>query len=188
MSRGRRAVRLKPFALDGYKFISEAEARRYESLKSYAGVTLRADVSADGRMLVCQWGDGVGTRKLIQTFNLAQKKRQKFGSRVVVNGIEFGSKPEARRFADLENQQRAGIIRDLKPHPRTYECVVNNVLVASYTPDSEYFIVATGEQVIEDVKSDITSKIRDWPIRRKLMLACHGITVRTFKFERRRGA
>ena len=178
-------MRVKPVVVDGYKFASSSESTRYEGLKAFARATLSTAVSADGRMLVCEYGDAP---KRIQTFQLAQKKQQKFGSKVVVNGIEFGSKPEALRFADLENQQRAGIIRDLKPHPRIYECVVNDVLVTRYTPDSEYFIVATGEHVIEDVKSDITSKIRDWPIRRKLMLACHGIAVKTFKFERRRRA
>jgi hypothetical protein len=178
MSRGRRMIRLKPAVADGFKFASASEAMRYEGLKAYAGATLTATPSADGRMLVCEFGE---SPRRTQAFVLAAKGTQKFNAKpVTIDGVKFGSGHEAKRFAMLQKEQMAGIIADLKPHPRTYEFVVNGVLIGRYTPDSEYRIVATGELVTEDAKSEATKKARDFHLRKKLMLACHGIRVREF--------
>ncbi len=187
MSRGRRVLRLKPVESDGFKFASPSEAGRYDGLKSYVREGLRSTPSADGRMLVCEWGDGVATPKRTQAFVLAGKGRNKYGANAVtVNNIKFGSGQEAARFADLVRQQTAGIIANLKPHPCTYVFIVNDVKVTSYTPDSEYDIVGTGEHVIEDVKSAGTAVARDWPLRKNLMRACFGIEVKEFHTNPRR--
>lgn len=181
MSRGRRAIRLKPIVVDGWKFAGPTEARQYEGLKAYAGSNLRLTVSTDGRLLVCEWGDGISAPQRTQAFALAGKKKQKFNTRpVTVDGVKFGSLDELKRFTQLLQMQKAGVITDLKPHPRKYEFIVNGVHIGSYTPDSEYRIVDGGEMVTEDVKSDATRLARDFPLRKKLMLACHGIVVKEF--------
>lgn len=188
MSRARRAVRVKPVEVDGYKFASASEAMRYNGLKSYARTHLVATKSTDGRMLVCEWGDGATAPKRTQAFVLAQAGRNKYGAQaVVVDNIKFGSGHEARRFAMLQRAQSAGLIANLVHHPRTYDLIVNSVKIGVYTPDSEYDDVATGRHVVEDAKSEATGQARDWPLRKKLMLACHGIEVQEFRAPARRG-
>jgi hypothetical protein len=99
----------------------------------------------------------------------------KYGAQAVtIDGITFGSKLEARRWCELKLMEAAGDISHLSPHPR-YDLRVNGVLIGHYTGDSEYCTEA-GEVVCEDVKSSAT-RTRDYILRRKLMLACHGIEV-----------
>ena len=179
MSRARRAVRVKPVVVDGHRFASASEAMRYQNLKPLAGASLRAHVSTDGGMLVCQWGAGVGGRPTqSQAFCLAQRGRQKYNAQpTTIDGHKFASLHEAKRYIELTRLQAAGVIADLKPHPQTYDLVVNNVRIGRYTPDSEYRVVATGQRIVEDAKSEATRKARDYPLRKKLMLACHGIEI-----------
>lgn len=85
---------------------------------------------------------------------------------------EFDSGREMRRYLDLFAMQKAGLISDLgrKPH---FDFLVNGVKIArGYTGDFRY--IEEGELVIEDSKG---ARTRDWPLRRDLMLACHGIKV-----------
>jgi hypothetical protein len=95
---------------------------------------------------------------------------------VTVDGITFRSKIEARRYRDLRLRECAGEISGLEYEPESYPLVVNGVKVTSYRPDFRY--VDDGVLIVEDVKSTATARARDWPIRKKLMLAIHGITVR----------
>lgn len=178
MSRGRRrSVRVKPAVVDGFKFISASEAFRYEGLKALAGDALTSTVSTDGSMLVCEWYGADGVPRT-QAFTLARKGRNKYNARPTeINGIKFASGHEAERYVQLLRLQAAGEIDSLTPHPRTYQFIVNDVSIGRYTPDSEYRIVATNTWVIEDAKSEATRKARDYPLRKKLMLACHGIAL-----------
>jgi hypothetical protein len=184
MSRARRAVRVKPATVDGFKFASGPEALRYENLKSLAGGSFKAEPSQDGRMLVCTWSTTRG--QMAQGLCLAQSRRNKFNAvKTPVGELMFASGLEARRFIQLTYMQAAGEIRDLVHHPPSYEFVVNGVRIGQYTPDFIYTVVATNERIIEDSKSEATRKARDWPLRKKLMLACHGIDVQEVHGERR---
>lgn len=101
--------------------------------------------------------------------------RQKYGAtRVTVDGRTFASKAEARRYQALRLAERAGAIRDLECQV-LYRFVINGTKVGRYTGDFRYVDAATGEVVVEDVKGFAA---RDWPLRKRLMLACHGIAVR----------
>lgn len=104
------------------------------------------------------------------------QKRNKYGARkTVIDGIVFDSIKEARRYQDLKILERAGQIADLRLKVR-YDLVVNQVKIGRYTSDFEY--LENGRRVVEDVKSPATKKARDYGLRKKLMLALFGISIR----------
>lgn len=118
--------------------------------------------------------------------------RSKYNSRkVTVDGIEFDSKKEARRFRELSLLENAGQITNLQRQ-------VKFVLIpAQYEPDTvgtrggikrgkllerECAYVADfvysfpdGSWVVEDTKG---YKTKDYIIKRKLMLHVHGIKIK----------
>ena len=104
--------------------------------------------------------------------------------KVVVDGIKFDSKKEARRYQDLLLMQRAGEISDLELQPK-FELVKGVKFSGDkrakpairYTADFAYTDNRTGKRVIEDVKSPVTRKKTDYKMRRHMMLAIHGIEV-----------
>jgi hypothetical protein len=103
------------------------------------------------------------------------RSRPKYGNQVTYVGARrFASKREAARFGELQIAEQAGVIADLDTQV-LYRFEVNGVKVGRYTADFRYRVVATGEIVVEDVKG---MRVRDWSRTKKLMLACHGITVR----------
>lgn len=110
----------------------------------------------------------------------------KYGAKAVeVDGINFASKAEARRFAELQLLERGGKISGLRPHVE-YPLVVNGQKVGKYTCDSEYSEPGpTGEPqlVTEDVKGRAA---RDWPLRKRLFAALYGRQVREIKGGRKR--
>lgn len=115
-----------------------------------------------------------------------------------VNGIEFDSRKEARRYQELSLLERAGAILNLrrqekfllipsqfetiptgeyykvgakKGQPKTKEVCVENSVV--YIADFVY--EENGKLVVEDTKG---IKTKDYIIKRKLMLYTHGIKIR----------
>lgn len=105
--------------------------------------------------------------------------RRKFGNE---KRDGFDSRKEARRYQELRLLERAGKITDLKCQvkfeliPAQYEngkCVERAV---TYIAD---FVYTEGRQlVVEDVKSAITRKQKEYVIKRKLMLWIHHIRIR----------
>lgn len=105
--------------------------------------------------------------------------RQKFGNKPQHG---FDSRREERRYQELLLLEWAGKITDLKRQvkfelvPAQYEdgkCVERAV---NYYAD---FVYTEGRQlVVEDVKSDITRKQKDYILKRKLMLWVHHIRIR----------
>jgi len=103
-------------------------------------------------------------------------KRNKYNAkRVEADGYVFDSKLEAARYFDLIILEKVGEIQDLCIHPK-YKLEVNGVLIGRYTADFEY--MQDGKLVVEDVKGVRT---RDFVLRKKLMLALHGIDVKEVK-------
>ncbi len=72
---------------------------------------------------------------------------------VIVDGVRFASKKEARRYGELRLLERTGQIIDLRLQPR-YPLKVNGVKIGAIVPDFAY--IENGEPVEEDVKSPIT--------------------------------
>lgn len=104
----------------------------------------------------------------------------KYKSRkAIVDGIEFDSQKEARRFRELRLLERAGKITGLEwqvkfeliPAQRIDEKVVERA--CTYIADFVYF--ENGKKVVEDTKG---FKTKDYIIKRKLMLWVHGIRIK----------
>lgn len=106
---------------------------------------------------------------------IMRKTRRYLNKPVEVGGIKFGSKTEARRYAQLQLLERAGHITSLRPHPK-FELVVNGHKVCTYTGDAGYY--EQGQQIIEDTKSPRTRVDPTYRLKNKLMRACHGIEIR----------
>ena len=116
-----------------------------------------------------------------------------FAKKTTINGIEFDSRKESRRYQDLLLLERAGAIQDLQRQVKfvlipaqyeTYERYGKNgqklqdgqrtlERECSYVADFVYQM--DGEMVVEDTKGFRTN---DYIIKRKLMLYIHGIRVR----------
>lgn len=99
-----------------------------------------------------------------------------------LNGHTFASGREKRRYQQLLVLERAGKIKNLELQPK-YEIIPKQIKsdgkaerAAVYTADFRY--IEEGMLVVEDVKSKATAKLADYVLRRKLMLAVHGIEVR----------
>ncbi len=111
-----------------------------------------------------------------------------FARKTTVDGIEFDSDAEARRYRELCLLERAGEITDLEmqvpyelqPRFKAGRRVIRPI---TYIADFRYTDTRTGEQVVEDVKGVETEVFR---IKAKMMLYVHGITVRKVKMPRRR--
>jgi hypothetical protein len=115
-----------------------------------------------------------------------------------VNGIEFDSRKEARRYQELLLLERAGVIQNLQLQERfllipsqfetiptgeyyktgskkgiakTKEVCIEKAVV--YVADFTY--IQDGKKVVEDTKG---IKTKDYIIKRKLMLYTHGIRVK----------
>ncbi len=101
--------------------------------------------------------------------------------KTVVDGITFDSKAEALRYLVLKDRQTKGEISflarqvrfDLLPSVK-YQGADRSTGPLWYTVDFAYVIVATGEQVCEDVKGYADDV---FPIKRHMMLALRGINV-----------
>lgn len=111
------------------------------------------------------------------SFSSQRFSKSKFGNIVTeIDGIRFASKREASRYAELKLLQRIGEIVELECQPR-YPLTLNGVKLATYVADFRYRVVASGEIVVEDVKSKPT--ITDvYRLKKKLMLALHGISLK----------
>lgn len=104
-------------------------------------------------------------------------QRAKYGNRKVsLDGYTFDSRAEGNRYVVLREKLRTGEIMDLEVHP-SYRLDVNGQKVCRYEADFSYHDPETYAETVEDVKSPITRKNRDYRIKVKLMQACHGIRV-----------
>lgn len=126
---------------------------------------------------------------------MASKYRNK---KTKVNGIVYDSKKEMLRHRELILKQKARLIEDLQTQvkyvliPAQYEIYERygkkgqrlkdgkRVLEKeiSYVADFQYTDCATGELVVEDVKSEITRKNPLYIAKRKMMLYFHGIRIK----------
>ena len=100
--------------------------------------------------------------------------RRKFGNQPTVrNGIHFASKKEAERYSVLKILEMSGRIAELECQP-SFDIVVNGTKVCRYVADFRY--IENGQTIVEDVKSEPT-KTSSYRLKKKLMLAVHGISI-----------
>ncbi len=107
----------------------------------------------------------------------APKKKQKYGN---LRGYEaFGQKYDSRAEADYHGQllirEKAGDVRSIRRQV-AYDLVVKGVHVCRYRSDFNYEERAGSDWVerVTDIKGFVTDA---YAIKKKLMLACHGIQV-----------
>jgi hypothetical protein len=114
-------------------------------------------------MTVVRFGTGRHTPKFRNT-------------KTIREGMVFDSKKEASRYPQLKLLESAGRIRNLRRQVK-YELRVNGVLVSTYKADYVYEELEKGQwlEVVEDVKGYPNDR---WPMKKKLMLACHGVRIR----------
>ena len=111
---------------------------------------------------------------------MISNSRSKYhAKKVTYNGIEFDSKKEAKRYAELLLLERAGAITELQrqvkyellPSQRIDGKVVERPV--AYVADFQYR--ENGKTIIEDVKG---VKTRDYVLKRKLLLYFYGIQIK----------
>lgn len=106
------------------------------------------------------------------------KKKNKFNARkVLVDDIKFDSQGEAFRYKQLLEKQEKGEISELKRQVK-YSIDINDMHICNYIADFEYLDHATGGYITEDYKGMDTPNSR---LKRKLVLAIHGVDVRVVK-------
>lgn len=108
-------------------------------------------------------------------------RKQKFNNRVVHwDGLRFDSQGERDRWITLLRLQALGKIRGLERQVK-FPLLVNGHLISLYTADFAYYeIDSEGQEiyVVEDYKSPITAAQRDYIIRKKLLKALYGHTIK----------
>lgn len=109
--------------------------------------------------------------------------------KVTFDGINFDSKKEARRYAELKLLQRAGVISNLELQ-KEYELIPTQrepdtvgkrgglikgkVIEQSVKYIADFVYTQNGETVVEDTKG---MRTKEYIIKRKLMLFVHGIRI-----------
>lgn len=106
-----------------------------------------------------------------------QPRKSKYGNKKVkVGEFVFDSKKEAARYGELLLLEKVRRIANLEVHPE-FVLVVNGVRICKYIGDFRY-LDEDGDTVVEDVKSKPTRLKQGYRLKRKLMLAIHGIEIR----------
>lgn len=95
-------------------------------------------------------------------------------TKVIYNGIKFDSKKEKSRYITLKQLEKAGIIKELELQPKfllldTIHYKGKTYPKTYYKADFKYK-TKDGVEIIEDVKSKITSKDKTYRIKIKLLL------------------
>ena len=126
---------------------------------------------------------GAGEGNLTSQKKSAQRGSKYGNKKVEVNGIQFDSKKEARRYLDLRAMEIAGQIQNLRrqvPYLLIHSQKVDGKVVekpVTYVADFVY--EQNGETVVEDVKGYRKGAAYSlFVIKRKLMLSVWGIQIR----------
>lgn len=96
--------------------------------------------------------------------------------KTTVDGIKFDSKKEARRYQELKLLERGGHIKDIELQPR-FNFVLNDVKMGFYKADFRYKLrhyENDYRDIVEDVKGFKTPM---YNLKKKMMLAFHGIKI-----------
>ena len=102
---------------------------------------------------------------------------RKYGNKkVIVDGKEFDSKAEARRYKELVFEEKVGNIRDLNLQPvfllqDKFKYNGKTERAIKYIANFEYFDILRNTYVVEDVNGVETEAFK---IKRKLFLKLYG--------------
>jgi hypothetical protein len=95
-----------------------------------------------------------------------------------IKGQRFASKAEARRYLELKVMERTGQISELVCQPRFDIHALDGSKVAFYRADYRYYERATRRMVVEDVKGGKATATATYRLKKKLVEAEHGVTIR----------
>ncbi len=109
-------------------------------------------------------------------------KKNKYKARKTeVDGIVFHSAKEAMRYMELRIRQRAGEIQGLELQPK-WPIVIEGVKVCTVIGDFAYYDLREKRRIVEDVKGMDTPVSK---LKRKLLLAIHGVDMVVIQSKRR---
>jgi hypothetical protein len=109
-----------------------------------------------------------------QYFNSANKYRNR---KTTIDGIEFHSQKEARRYGELKLMEKIGEISELKIQPR-FE-IAQGFRHEGVTYRTRFYVAdffyrrKDGQRVVEDVKSPITKKNPVYRLKIHLFLSLY---------------
>ncbi len=113
------------------------------------------------------------TREQYAAIEARRKAGNKFNARKkMVDGIVFDSTREATAYQLLKIRETAGEITGLQCQT-TYDLHVNGILICKYTAD--FTFIENNQNVVADAKG---MKTPVYSLKKKLMRAIHGITIR----------
>lgn len=84
---------------------------------------------------------------------------------------------ERARCYTLQLLEQQGVIGHLRRATR-FRLVVNGQEVGVYTDDFDYIVTSTDEFVVEDVKGGAATRTEAYQLRKRLVKACLGLTIR----------
>lgn len=99
-----------------------------------------------------------------------------YAQKMVVDGIRFDSKAEARRYGELKVLEKVGDIEGLSLQPKftlqeAFKQGKTTIRAIEYRGDFQYYEKKSGRWVVEDVKGMAT---KEFGIKRKLFLKRYG--------------
>ena len=99
--------------------------------------------------------------------------------KVTYNGIEFDSKKEAKRYAELLLLERAGAISELQLQVK-YELLPSQRIDGKVVERPVFYVAdfvykQDGQTIVEDTKG---VKTKDYILKRKMLLYFHGIKIK----------
>ena len=111
-----------------------------------------------------------------EKLNLQEKKNKYHAQKTTLDNMEFDSKGESKRYAQLKLLERAGVIQDLRTHPRfllqdSFVYQGHKERKIEYEADFEYTL--NGKKIVEDYKSPAT-RTQVYKLKRKLFLYKYG--------------
>lgn len=91
--------------------------------------------------------------------------------KTTVDGIQFDSKKEAKRYVVLAKLEQVGLISNLVLQPR-FDLIINGLKCGFYKADFEY--IKQSVRIVEDVKG---MKTPIYNLKKKLVKAIHGVDI-----------
>jgi hypothetical protein len=84
---------------------------------------------------------------------------------------------EANRWCELKMLEKAGLIKDLQRQVK-FELIPKQDGERAVHYVADFVYVEDGKKIVEDVKSAVTKKNKEYVIKRKLLLWRHGIRIK----------
>jgi hypothetical protein len=112
--------------------------------------------------------------------DLAARASKFHARKTVVDGIQFDSAKEAKRYVKLRDMQEAGEIDGLRlqvPFELIPAFKLNGKAYMPTTYVADFVYLKDGEQVVEDVKSPAT-RTRTYMLKKKLMAYVQHIEIK----------